>query len=71
LAGPSALARLLGPGSDAVITGTLQQSYDVSLTSYAVRWRASFLHRDDSTGRWIAQVLSFHSTPREAVQRGA
>src|SRR5262245_34209013 len=58
-------------GLGAVVEGMERQGYDVSLTRYTEGWRATFLRRDHATRPWVGQVLSFHPTPWQAVQRAA
>lgn len=62
---------LVGEGGEDHRRGMERQGYDVSLTRYPEGWRATFLRRDHATRPWDGQVLSFHQTPWEAVQRAA
>jgi hypothetical protein len=58
-------------GIGAIVIGMERQGYDVSLTRYPQGWRATFLRRDFTARPWVGQVLSFHETPRRAVQHAA
>jgi hypothetical protein len=49
----------------------LRQGYDLWLSSDEHGWRATFLHRDHLTRPWVGQVLSWWSTPWQAVHEAA
>jgi len=51
--------------------GMRRHGYDLSLTSDASGWRATFLHRSHFMQPWVGQVLSWWPTPWRAVQEAA
>ena len=58
---------------DSVITavGMARHGYDLSLASDRDGWRATFLHRSHLMQPWIGQVLTWCTTPWQAVQEAA
>src|SRR5207249_5615731 len=55
-------------GLGLLTAGMRRHGYDLSLTSDASGWRATFLHRSHFMQPWVGQVLSWWPTPWQAVQ---
>jgi len=58
-------------GLGLVVVRMRRHGYDLSLTSDASGWRATFLHRSHFMQPWVGQVLSWWPTPWRAVQEAA
>ena len=58
-------------GLGLLTAGMRRHGYDLSLTSDASGWRATFLHRSHFMQPWVGQVLSWWPTPWQAVQEAA
>jgi hypothetical protein len=58
-------------GIGSMVVGMARHGYDLSLTSDRDEWRATFLHRSHLTQSWIGQVLTWCTTPWQAVQEAA
>src|ERR1043166_3948983 len=58
-------------GLGLLTAGMRRHGYDLSLTSAASGWRATFLHRSHFMQPWVGQVLSWWPTPWRAVQEAA
>ena len=67
----SHVQRLETNGLGLLTAGMRRHGYDLSLTSDASGWRATFLHRSHVMQPWVGQVLGWWPTPWQAVQEAA